>query len=86
MAITFESNNSNITEKLTIGGDLDGNFGPYPRYSISREEIFAQDGTYLNSKFTINISGTATINKSDTSDAITAGLRASRVAGEQIIK
>tara|TARA_B100001113_G_C21121724_1_gene627668 strand:- start:701 stop:2404 length:1704 start_codon:yes stop_codon:yes gene_type:complete len=86
MAITFESNNSNITEKLTIGGDLDGNFGPYPRYSISREEIFAQDGTYLNSKFTINISGTATINKSDTSDAITAGLRTSRVAGEQIIK
>ena len=91
--ITFKSNNSSITETLVIGGSDStptfssfGGYGPFPTYSIAREEIFADDGTYLTSKYTININGAAAIKPEDTSDILTKGKRQSLVQGEAIIK
>lgn len=93
MSITFKSNNATITQTLIIGGKDDsfaanefGGYGPFPSYSISREEIFAGDGTYINSKYTININGTATIKPTESSSALQKGKRQSLVQGEQIIK
>ena len=62
MAITFESAGQTmlIGGQETLGGGS-GFTGPFPRYSISREEITTSAGVYLHSKFTINITGTATI-------------------------
>jgi hypothetical protein len=93
MSIQFTSNHPDVSDVLIIGGKDDafsgnekGGYGPFPTYSISREEISAADGSYLNSKYTINITGQATIKPADTSSALTAGQRQSRVAGEDIIK
>jgi hypothetical protein len=93
MSIKFTSNHPTISDVLIIGGKDDaftgnekGGYGPFPTYSINREEIFASDGTYLNSKYTINISGSATIKTGDDSSALTKGKRQSRVYGEKIIK
>lgn len=93
MSIQFTSNHPEISDVLIIGGkdsvftgNEKGGYGPFPTYSISREEISAADGTYLSSKYTININGQATIKPTDTSSALIAGQRQSRVAGEDIIK
>lgn len=93
MSITFKSNHPEITNTLVIGGKDDafsavhkGGYGPFPSYSISREDLSADDGTYLNSKYTINITGQATIKPDDTSNALTKGDRQSRVMGEDIGK
>ena len=93
MAIQFRSNHPDINEVLIIGGkDTDfscnekGGYGPFPSYSISREEILAEDGSQLNTKFTINVSGSATIKPDDSSSAMVRGERQSRVFGEKIIK
>ena len=66
MAVFFESKDK-AEEVLLIGGQSaytgvqGGGIGPFPRYSISREELTTGDGTYINSKFTISINGTATL-------------------------
>lgn len=93
MSITFKSNHPDINDTLVIGGKDDafgvnekGSYGPFPSYSISREDLSADDGTYLNSKYTINITGQATIKPDDTSSALTKGERQSRVMGEDIGK
>lgn len=93
MAIQFTSNHPDISDILIIGGkddafsgDEKGGYGPFPSYSISREEILANDGSYLNTKFTINITGTATIKPSDSSNALIIGERQSKISGEKIIK
>lgn len=93
MSIKFTSNDPNVTEVLVIGGEDDalgageyGGVGPFPSYAINREDMFAEDGTYLNSKYNITITGFATIKKSDDSSALTKGKRQSRVQGEKIIK
>lgn len=90
MAVYFESKDTDKT--LLIGGQSSmtgvdgGGVGPFPRYSISREELTTGDGTYINSKFTININGTATL-KSDLQQRMTqVGERQERVQGESIIK
>ena len=62
--ITFKSQDSGKT--LAIGGVSSlgsevGIVGPFPRYSISREDLTLADGTYLNSKFNITVTGTATL-------------------------
>ena len=44
-------------------GSLEGQPGPFPRYSLSREVLRAGDSTPLGSKFTINVTGTATIHE-----------------------
>lgn len=93
MSISFTSNHPSVTDRLIIGGkdnafsgNEKGGYGPFPTYSINREEIFAADGTYLNSKYTINISGSATIKPADDSSALVKCKRQSRVYGEKIIK
>lgn len=93
MAIKFTSNHPDIDDVLIIGGkdnafsgNEKGGYGPFPSYSISREEILADDGSYLNTKFTINITGAATIKPSDSSSALVRGQRQSKVFGEKIIK
>lgn len=86
--ITFKSQDSGKT--LAIGGVSSlgsevGVVGPFPRYSISREDLTLADGTYLNSKFNITVTGTATL-KSDTSqDMLVKGQRQAAVQGEAII-
>ena len=86
--ITFTSEDSGKT--LAIGGGASlgsdvGIVGPFPRYSISREDLTLSDGTYLNSKFNITVTGTATL-KSDTSqDMLVKGQRQAAVQGEAII-
>ena len=93
MSIKFKSNHPNVSDVLIIGGKDDaftgeekGGYGPFPSYSISREDLSADDGTYLNTKYTINITGKATIKPDDTSSALTKGERQSRVMGEDIGK
>ena len=91
MAIYFESKDA-ANEKLLIGGQgtyagvQGGGIGPFPRYSISREELTTGDGTYLNSKFTISINGTAVLKPDYEQKMTVRGQRQERVQGEAIIK
>ena len=84
--ITFISKDSSDT--VLIGGQSNmsgadyGHVGPFPRYSISREDLATGDGTYIGSKHTITITGTAVIKTTDTQDMLTAGQRQSRIQGE----
>ena len=90
MSIIYTSNKS--SKKILIGGSHEittgvqgGIIGPMPRYSINRENISTGDGTYIGTKFTINITGTACINSNDNAQDITAkGQRQSRVMGEAL--
>ena len=68
-------------------GDVEGGFvGPFPKYSISRENTTTGDGTYIGSKFTINISGKALIKSEEPDQDITeAGERQNKIQGEAII-
>lgn len=68
-------------------GDIEGGFvGPFPKYSISRENNTTGDGTYIGSKFTINISGTALIKSEEPNQDVTeAGERQNKIQGETII-
>ena len=90
MAVYFKTKEED--KKLLIGGQSSyagvdgGGVGPFPRYSISREELTTGDGTYLNSKFTISINGTATLKPDDEQNMTTRGQRQERVQGESIIK
>lgn len=81
MAIVFTPDGEN---QLVVGGQStgDGLIGPFPKYSISRENIYAGDGNYLNTKFTINISGTAIIRSADSQDITVLGERQHRIHGE----
>ena len=91
--ISFQSRDSKKT--LILGGQsaLDatgddpevGVVGPFPRYSINREDISTEDGTHINSKFSITVTGTATIKTTDAQDMLTSGQRQSRVQGEALI-
>jgi len=87
--ITFTSNDTD-EQQLVIGGTATlntekGIVGPFPRYSISREDLTLADGTYLNSKFNITVTGTATLKSGDSQDMVKKGERQSRVQGEAII-
>ena len=84
--ITFQA--AGIT--LLIGGQetlgsSKGLVGPFPRYSISREDVTTGDGIYLHSKFNISVTGTATIKTTDTQDVTVAGQRQNRIQGEALI-
>ena len=89
--ISFKSHES--TKELVLGGitTLDasakefGVVGPFPRYSISREDISTEDGTHINSRFVINVTGTATLKTTDDQDMLNKGQRQSRVQGEALI-
>ena len=79
MAINFTSYDNGqlllIGGQSELGGATAGNIGPYPRYSINREDIKTGDGTYINSKFTINIVGTAVLSAYNINDLETKGAR-----------
>ena len=87
--ILYTSNQSAET-KIVIGGssaipgsNTGGVVGPMPRYSISRENLSTGDGTFMGTKFTINVTGTAVIQSVDDGQDITIkGQRQSRVMGE----
>lgn len=85
------TSNQVATTRLAIGGTsaltsgLKGLVGPMPRYSINRENLSTGDGTFMGTKFTINVTGTALINSVDDNQDITIkGQRQSRVMGEAI--
>jgi hypothetical protein len=84
--ITFISKDTSKTILIggqsTISGADYGHVGPFPRYSISREDLATGDGTYIGSKHTITITGTAVIKTTDTQDMLTAGQRQMRIQGE----
>ena len=90
MAILFTSQDSQ--EVIQIGGaetlssPATGGIGPFPRYSISREEMATGDGTFLNSKYTITITGTATLKTATNQDMLEQGERQRAVQGEALIK
>ena len=90
MSVYFISKDTSDT--LLIGGTeamgsaTSGSLGPFPRYSISREDISTTDGTYINTKFNIQVTGTAVLKSADSQDMLTAGQRQSRVQGEALIK
>ena len=87
--ILYTSNQSAET-KIVIGGSsaipgttAGGVVGPMPRYSINRENLSTGDGTFMGTKFTINVTGTAVIQSVDDGQDITIkGQRQSRVMGE----
>jgi hypothetical protein len=63
-----------------------GLVGPFPRYSISREDVTTGDGIYLHSKFNINVTGTATIKTTQVEQDVTVkGERQNRIQGEALI-
>lgn len=85
MSITFQSYDTQ--EVFLIGGQGsltgvdDGQIGPSARYSIDRQEITTGDGTYLGSKFNINITGTAVLSSYSTTDLDTKGTRQANIQG-----
>ena len=89
--ILYTSNQSDGT-KIVIGGSSSmppsqtgGVIGPMPRYSINRENLSTGDGTFMGTKFTINVTGTAIIQSTDDAQDITVkGQRQSRVMGEAL--
>lgn len=90
MAILFTSQDNQ--EQIQIGGaetitsPTTGGVGPFPRYSISREEMATGDGTYLNSKYTITVTGTATLKSATSQNMLVQGERQRAVQGEALIK
>ena len=83
--------NQKAETRLVIGGassltaGVKGLVGPMPRYSINRENLSTGDGTFMGTKFTINVTGTALINSVDNNQDITIkGQRQSRVMGEAL--
>jgi len=78
---------------IIIGGVKDssafsgktGVAGPFPKYSISREDLSAGDGTYLRSRYSITVTGTATIKSTTAQDATEQGERQNAIQGEAII-
>jgi hypothetical protein len=72
-----------IGGQSSLGGADSGNIGPGPRYSINREDMSTTDGIYLGSKFTINITGIASLAPSDYShtDLETKGQRQETIQG-----
>jgi len=86
--ILYTSNQD--SKQIVIGGVSEipsttngGVIGPMPRYSIGRENLSTGDGTFMGTKFTINVTGTAIINSADNAQDITVkGQRQSRVMGE----
>ena len=83
---THQGDDELIIGGATVLGTADGGLvGPMPRYSISRENISTGDGTFMNAKFTISITGTACINSADGNQDITLkGERQHRVMGEAL--
>ena len=87
--ISFTSQDTS-GQQLIIGGTSSltsekGIVGPFPRYSISREDLALADGTYLNSKFNITVTGTATLKSGTSQDMLVQGQRQAAVQGEAII-
>jgi hypothetical protein len=74
-----------IGGSLVLGG-LDGGVGPMPRYSISREDSATGDGTYVSSRYNINITGTATLKAGDNQNLLVEGERQRAIQGEALIK
>ena len=90
MSVTFKSKDTGKT--LLIGGQetvdagSSGSIGPFPKYSISREDLRTTDGTYINTKYSINVTGTAVLKSDDSQNMLTSGQRQFRVQGEALIK
>lgn len=64
-----------IGGQSALGGAKEGNIGPMPTYSINREDSLTPDGTYLGSKYSISINGTALLSSYDKQDLKTKGDR-----------
>jgi len=74
-----------VKDSTDFAGGKTGVTGPFPRYSISREDLSAGDGTYLRSKYSITVTGTATIKPSTSQNATVKGERQNAIQGEAII-
>lgn len=88
MAVLYKPHSSGKT--LLIGGQSTttgasgGLVGPFPKFSIDREELSTPDGTYLGTKFSINITGIATLNSGDSQDITQPGERQDAVMGASL--
>lgn len=87
MAVFYKPHKSK--KSLLIGGQEfpgggGGLLGPFPRYSVNREELSTGDGTYIGTKFSIDITGTATLNPNESQDITIKGERQTRVQGEAL--
>jgi hypothetical protein len=74
-----------VKDSTDFAGGKTGVTGPFPRYSISREDLSSGDGTYLRSKYSITVTGTATIKSNTEQDATIKGQRQNAIQGEAII-
>jgi len=74
-----------VKDSTAFSGNKTGVTGPFPRYSISREDLSSGDGTYLRSKYSITVTGTATIKSNTAQDATVKGERQNAIQGEAII-
>ena len=74
-----------VKDSTDFAGGKTGVTGPFPRYSISREDLSSGDGTYLRSKYSITVTGTATIKSNTAQDATVKGQRQNAIQGEAII-
>lgn len=84
--ITFQADGKTllIGGSDAIGAGM-GLIGPFPRYSISREDVTTGTGVYLHSKFSINVTGVAVIKTADDQDITQPGERQNAVQGEALI-
>lgn len=88
MAVVYTPHSSG--KRLLIGGQsvttgTDGGLvGPFPKFSVNREELSTGDGTYLGTKFSIDITGIATLNSGDSQDITQSGQRQNAVMGEAL--
>jgi hypothetical protein len=74
-----------VKDSTDFAGGKTGVTGPFPKYSISREDLSAGDGTYLRSKYSITVTGTATIKSNTAQDATVKGQRQNAIQGEAMI-
>lgn len=85
MAINFKSHDTGelllIGGQSGLGGAASGNLGPMPRFSINREDMTTGDGTYLGSRYTIDITGTAVLASYASNDLETKGSRQKSIQG-----
>jgi len=62
---------------LSVGGTGASVPGPFPNFSISSENITSGDSTQLNKKYTVSVSGNATVSSSDLQNIRNEGERQS---------
>lgn len=88
MSVLFKPHKSNaailIAGQNQLAGAAAGIVGPFPNFSIDRQDNLTSRGGQLTPKFTINVNGTATLAQGDPQDITVSGERQASVFGQKL--